>query len=53
MPFGRDQLEVAARVVTADCGAKLSARRLTAESLRDAVRTALTRQAGARRVAEG
>lgn len=53
VPFGRDQLEVAARVVTADCGTKLPAKRLTAESLRDAVRTALTKRAGAQLVAEG
>lgn len=53
VPFGRDQLEVAARVVTADCGTKVSAKRLTAESLRAGVREAMTKQAGARRVAEG
>jgi MGT family glycosyltransferase len=53
VPFGRDQLEVAARVVTADCGTKVAARRLTAESLRVGVREAMTKVAGARRVAEG
>ncbi len=53
VPFGRDQLEVAARVVTADCGTKVPAKRLTAQTLRDGVRAAMTKQAGARRVAEG
>lgn len=53
VPFGRDQLEVAARVVTAGCGTKLPASRLDAESLRAGVREAMTKTAGARRVAEG
>jgi MGT family glycosyltransferase len=53
VPFGRDQLEVAARVVHAGAGTKLTPRRLTAETLRDAVREAATRAEGARRVASG
>jgi MGT family glycosyltransferase len=53
VPFGRDQLEVAARVVTAECGTKVAAKRLTAESLRAGVREAMTKTAGARRVADG
>jgi MGT family glycosyltransferase len=53
VPFGRDQLEVAARVVAADCGTRLSPKRMTPETLRDKVREAATKQAGARRVAAG
>jgi MGT family glycosyltransferase len=53
VPFGRDQLEVAARVVHADCGTKLSAKKLTPIALRDKVRQAATKVAGARRVAAG
>lgn len=53
VPFGRDQLEVAARVVASDSGTRLSPRRLSPESLRANVREAATKAAGARRVAEG
>lgn len=53
VPFGRDQLEVAARVVTADCGTKVPAKRLTAKALREGVRAAAGKAAGARRVADG
>ncbi len=50
VPFGRDQLETARRVEVARAGARLSPRRLTPERLADAVRTALSRRAGAQRV---
>ena len=53
VPFGRDQLEVAARTVQADAGTRVSAKRLTPERLRDAVREAATKRAGAARVAAG
>lgn len=53
VPFGRDQLEVAARVVRADCGTRLASRDLSASTLRDAVRQAATKTAGARGVADG
>lgn len=53
VPFGRDQLEVAARVVTADCGTRLPAKRLDPAALRQSVREAMTKTAGARRVADG
>jgi len=53
VPFGRDQLEVAARTVQADAGTRVSAKRLTPERLRDAVREAATKREGAARVAAG
>jgi MGT family glycosyltransferase len=53
VPFGRDQLEVARRVEVADAGTRLPAGRLSAARLRAAVRVAMTKRAGARRVAEG
>lgn len=53
VPFGRDQHEVAARVVAADAGVRLRRRNLTPERLRAAVRKALTKTEGARRVAAG
>jgi len=53
VPFGRDQLEVAARVVHADAGTRVPAKKLSPRTLRDAVRTAATKQAGAARVAAG
>jgi MGT family glycosyltransferase len=53
VPFGRDQLEVARRVEVADAGTRLPAGRLNPERLRDKVREALTKTAGAKRVAEG
>lgn len=53
VPFGRDQHEVAARVVAADAGVRLRRRNLTPEMLRTAVRQALAKADGARRVAAG
>ncbi len=53
VPFGRDQLEVAARAVHSDAGTRVPAKRLTPERLRDAVRAAATKQEGAARVAAG
>ncbi|MDQ0824764.1 MGT family glycosyltransferase [Arthrobacter sp. B2I5] len=53
VPFGRDQHEVAARVVAADAGVRLSRKQLTPERLRAAVHEARTKAPGARRVAEG
>ena len=53
VPFGRDQLEVAARAVHADAGTRVAAKRLTPERLRDAVREAATKREGAARVAAG
>jgi MGT family glycosyltransferase len=53
VPFGRDQLEVAARVVHAGAGARLAARRLSPDRLRDAVRSASRCGAGAAAVAAG
>lgn len=53
VPFARDQAEVARRVEVARCGVRLPADKLTASALRDAVRTAMTMDAGARRVADG
>jgi MGT family glycosyltransferase len=53
VPFGRDQFEVARRVEVAGAGTRLPAGRLNPERLRDKVREALTKTAGAKRVAEG
>lgn len=53
VPFGRDQHEVAARVVAADAGVRLSPKRLTPDKLRSAVLEALSKVDGARRVAAG
>jgi MGT family glycosyltransferase len=53
VPFGRDQLEIARRVEVADAGTRLPAARLSAARLRAAVRVALTKRDGARRVADG
>ncbi|MFJ6028564.1 glycosyltransferase [Pseudarthrobacter sp. NPDC092424] len=53
VPYGRDQHEVAARVVAADAGVRLKRKNLTPEKLRTAVRAALTKTEGARRVAAG
>jgi MGT family glycosyltransferase len=52
VPFGRDQPEVARRVVEAGAGVKLSPRRLTPERLRHAVREAIGRRAGAQAAGE-
>ncbi len=53
VPFGRDQLEVARRVVMAGAGSSLRAGRLNSERLRKKVREAMSKTAGARRVADG
>ncbi|GAB3267535.1 glycosyltransferase [Sinomonas notoginsengisoli] len=53
VPWGRDQLEVAARVAHARAGVRLGKARLTPERLRDAVRRAAAMADGARRVAAG
>ena len=53
VPFGRDQLEVARRVEIADAGTRLSAQKLNPQRLRAQIRLALSKQAGAQRVAAG
>ncbi len=53
VPWGRDQLDVAAHVVHAGAGTRVSRRRLTPERLAAAVREARARRDGARRVAAG
>jgi MGT family glycosyltransferase len=53
VPFGRDQMEVARRVEVSGSGTRLPATKLSAEGLRAAVREAMGRAEGARRVAEG
>jgi UDP:flavonoid glycosyltransferase YjiC (YdhE family) len=50
VPCGRDQLDTARRVEVAAAGTRISPRRLTPERLLGAVRTAIGRRAGARRV---
>lgn len=52
-PFGRDQLEVAARVEVSGAGTRVPRKRLTPETLRAAARTAMGLRDGARRVADG
>jgi MGT family glycosyltransferase len=52
VPFGRDQPEIARRVVVADAGTSLLARRLRPDRLREAVREAMTKTAGAERIAQ-
>jgi UDP:flavonoid glycosyltransferase YjiC (YdhE family) len=51
VPFGRDQFEVARHVEVADAGTRLPAGRLRPERLRAAVREAMTKKAGAKRIA--
>jgi MGT family glycosyltransferase len=51
VPFGRDQLEVARRVEVAGAGTSLSAKRLNPDRLRQKVREAMTKGAGAARIA--
>jgi MGT family glycosyltransferase len=51
VPFGRDQFDVARHVEVADAGTRLPASRLRPERLRAAVREALTKKAGAERIA--
>lgn len=53
VPFGRDQLEVAARAVHARAGVRLAKGRLTPERLREAVRRAAGMAEGARHIAAG
>jgi len=51
VPFGRDQFEVARRVVQAGAGTRLPAARLTPRRLRDAVRATIPLEPRARAVA--
>jgi MGT family glycosyltransferase len=51
VPFGRDQLEVARHVEVAGAGVRLAPKKLTPSRLRDAVRAARNRRAGAERIA--
>lgn len=53
VPFGRDQFEVARRVVVADAGVMLSKGKLRSRRLRRAVVAAMAKKAGAARVAAG
>lgn len=53
VPFGRDQLEVAARVKHAHAGVRISKGKLTPERLRNAVRRAAGMADGARAAAAG
>lgn len=53
IPFGRDQPEVARRVVVAGAGVRLSPGRLRADRLRTAVAETMACRAGAERVAAG
>jgi MGT family glycosyltransferase len=51
VPFGRDQFEVARRVEVSCAGVRLHHKRLTAERLREAVRSTIAMRPGAERVA--
>ena len=51
VPFGRDQLEVARRVVASQAGTRLAARRLRPDRLRRKVREAIGCRVGAQRLA--
>ena len=51
VPFGRDQFEVARHVEVVDAGARLPASRLRPDRLRKAVREAMGKKAGAKRIA--
>ena len=53
VPFGRDQLEVARRVVVAGAGTRLPARRLRPDRLRAKVYEAIRLREGARRIQQG
>src|SRR6185312_15063567 len=53
VPFGRDQFEVARRVVVADAGVMLPKGKLSPRRLRTAVLETMTKTAGAARVAAG
>jgi UDP:flavonoid glycosyltransferase YjiC (YdhE family) len=50
VPFGRDQLEVARRVVVAGAGTRLPAKRLRPDRLRAKVHEAISLREGARRI---
>lgn len=52
VPFGRDQMEVARRVVVADAGVKVGAARLRPATLRRAVARARAKAPGAARIAD-
>jgi MGT family glycosyltransferase len=52
VPFSRDQFDVARRVEQNDAGARLHHKRLNPSRLRSAVSVAMTKRAGAERVAE-
>jgi UDP:flavonoid glycosyltransferase YjiC (YdhE family) len=51
VPFGRDQFDVARHVQVADAGTRLPASRLRPDRLQAAVREAMTKKAGAERIA--
>jgi UDP:flavonoid glycosyltransferase YjiC (YdhE family) len=51
VPFGRDQFDVARHVEVAGAGSRLLASRLRPERLRRAVREAMSKKAGAERIA--
>jgi MGT family glycosyltransferase len=51
VPFGRDQFDVARHVEVADAGTRLPSRRLRPDRLRAAVREAMGKKGGARRIA--
>ena len=51
VPFGRDQLDVARHVEVAGAGTRLPAARLRPDRLRDAIRKARSKKAGAKRIA--
>ncbi|MDQ6731616.1 MAG: glycosyltransferase [Actinomycetota bacterium] len=53
VPFGRDQFEVANRVTTAGCGTQVMPDALTPETLRAAIKQAMTLRPGAQQVAAG
>lgn len=53
VPYGRDQFEVARRVVVSGSGTRVRANRLSPARLRSAVKRAMGMSAGARRVAAG
>lgn len=53
VPHGRDQFEVARRVQVSDCGTRLPAAKLTPDRLKAKVVQAMSKTAGAKRVAEG
>lgn len=53
VPYGRDQFEVARRVAVARAGVRMSHRRLSPRTIREAVARAREMRPGAERVAEG